>query len=74
MCLVAEAPVIGIGAEARVYAIVVGGGIAVIGGEAAVVVGGVVFEDGSESKRRDAEFTEIVEVLTDAFQVAAVAQ
>ena len=74
MCVGDERAILLIGAEARVYAVVVGGGVAVVGAEAVVGVGRVVFQDRREPQGGDAELIEVVEVLADALEVAAVAQ
>ena len=57
-----------VGAIARVYAVVVGGVIAVIG-----ATGHIVFEHGSEPHCRHAEVVEIVEVVLYTFEVATMA-
>ena len=74
MSLVAEAAVVFVGAEAGIYLIVVGGGIAVVGGEAVFLIRRVVLQHGREPEGCHAEFLEVVEVLDDAVEVAAVAQ
>ena len=74
MCVGDERAILLVGAEARVYAVVVGGSVAVVGAEAVVGVGRVVFQDRREPQGGDAELIEVVEVLADALEVAAVAQ
>ena len=71
--VVDEAAVVGVGAEARVNAVVVGGGIAVVGRHP-VLFAHVVFEDRGEPEGCHAQLVEIVEMLTHAFQVAAMTQ
>ena len=73
MRFVGQPPVFGVGSEARIHSVVVGGGVAVVGAEA-VVVGRIVLQDGSEPERGDAQLVEIVEMLAYAFEVAAVPQ
>ena len=68
-----ELAILLVGAEARVDAVVVGRGVAVIGGVAAVV-GRVVLEYGGEPQGGHAQVGEVVEMLAYAFEVAAVTQ
>ena len=74
MCLVNQFPIVGIGTETRIHPIVVCGGIAVIGREAVLVVGRIVFQHGCEPQGRHAQLLEIVQVLSDAFQIPAMTQ
>ena len=74
MGLIDELAILLVGAEARINAIVVGGGVAVVGGVFPLGVGRVVLQHGREPQGGDAELGEVVEVLSDAFEVAAVAQ
>ena len=72
MRLVDELPVFVVGAESGIHSVVVGGSIAVIG----VVPGAwwrVVLEHWGEPQRRHAQVGEVVKMLSDALQVAAVA-
>ena len=71
--LIGESLILLVGTEARVNTVVVGSGIAVIGAEA-VVVGRIVLQHRSEPKSRNTQLVEIVEMLADAFKVAAMAQ
>ena len=71
--LVDETLILLIGSEARVDAIIVGRGVAVVGG-AGAIAGAVVLEYGCEPQRRDAKLGEIVEVLAYTLKVATVAQ
>ena len=73
MCLVGKAAVLVVGAEARVYAVIVRGGVAVVCARA-VAVGRVVLKHGGEPQRRNAKLLEVVEVAAYALQVASVAQ
>ena len=73
MRLVGEFPVFLVGAETWVHAVVVGSGIAMISA-VAVLVGRVVLQDRSEPESSHAEVCEIVEMLSDALEVAAVSQ
>ena len=63
-----------VGAEAGIYAVVVGAGIAVIGAPGVHLVGRVVLEDGREPQGGNTQLGEVVEVLLQAFQVATVTQ
>ena len=63
-----------VGAEARVNAVIVGRGIAVIGAGAVLAVGRVVLQHGREPKGRHAQLGEVVQMVPDALQVTAVAQ
>ena len=74
MCLVAQAAVVIVSAEARVYAIVVGGSIAMVGRIAPLIVWRVVLQHGCQPQCRHAQFLEIVQMFTDAVQVAAMTQ
>ena len=69
-----ELSVLVVGAEARVYLVVVGRGIAVIGGVVVVSVGRIILQYGGEPQGRDTQFVEVVQVLADALHVAAMAQ
>ena len=73
MGLVDQAAVLVVGAEAGVYLIIIGSGIAMIGAEA-IVVGRVVLEHWCEPKGGHAEFHEVVEMLAQALQVATMSQ
>ena len=73
VCLVNQATVFLVGAEARIHTVVVGTGITMIGGET-VVVGRVVLQDGRKPQGGNTQLVEVIEVLADAFQVAAMAQ
>ena len=70
VCFVAESAVVIIAAEARVYLIIIRGGIAMIG-TIAVTVGRVVLQDRREPQGCHAQLIEIIEVLADALEVAA---
>ena len=61
-------------AKAGIHAVVVGGGIAVIGGETVLRVGRVVLQHGGEPEGRHAQVGEIVEMLADALHVATMSQ
>ena len=69
-----QGAIVGIGAKARIDAVVVGRGIAVVGTRLLLERGGIVFEDGREPQSRDAQVGEVVEVAGDARKVASVAQ
>jgi len=69
-----ELSVLLVGAEAWVDAIIVGGGISVVCALPADVVGRVVLEHWCEPQCCNAQLGEIVEVLSDTFEVAAMAQ
>ena len=72
--LVDELFVFGIGTEARIHTIVVGGGISMIGAIALFVVGRVVFENRSKPKSRHTQLVEIVEMLAYALKVATMSE
>ena len=71
--LVTQAAVLFVGAEAWVYTVIVGRSVAMIRA-LAVIVGRVVLENGRKPQGRNAQFGEVVEVLTYAFKVATVAK
>ena len=73
VCLVNQLAVFLIASETRVYAVIVGRGITMIGGET-VVVGRVVLQDGRKPQGGNTQLVEVIEVLADAFQVATMAQ
>ena len=70
---ICQTTVVSVGAEAWIYAIVVRSGIAMIA-TALSVAGTVIFQNRCKPQCCDTQFGEIVEVLTDAFQVTTVAQ
>ena len=74
MSLVAETAVVFVGAEAGIHAIVVGCGIAVIGRVAVLGVWRVVLKHRRQPEGGHTEFLEVVQMLADAVQVAAMPQ
>ena len=66
--------VIVVGPEAWVNTIVVGSGIAVIRAVLSLVGRAVVFKQRSEPQRRHTQLLEVVQVLSDALDVASVPQ
>ena len=72
--LVAEQFVVLVRAEARIHLVVVCRGVAVISGKAVLRVWRVVLQHGREPQGRHAELFEVVQVLTDAVQIAAMPQ
>ena len=73
VAVVGQLAVFVVGAETGVNAVVVGGGVAMIGAVAAAV-GRVVLQHGSEPQGCDAQLGKVVEVLAQTFDVASVAQ
>ena len=71
--LITQAAVFLVGAKARVHLVVVGRGITVIG-RVAMTVGRIVLQHGSEPQGGHAQLGEVVQMLADALDVAAVAQ
>ena len=71
--LINKAAVFVVGAETWVNAVIVGGGIAVIGA-LCLLVGGVVLQHGRKPQGCNAQLVEVIQVLANAFQVAPVAQ
>ena len=74
MGLVAEPLIVLVRAESRIHAIVVRRGVAVIGREAVLRVGRVILQHGGKPEGRHPQLLEVVEVLTDTVQVAAVSE
>ena len=74
MGLVYQTAVVGISTETGVDAVVVRRGVAVIGGVALLVVRRVVLKDGRQPEGCHAKIAEIVQMLTDAVQIAAMPQ
>ena len=74
MGLITETAVIVVSAEAGIHAVVVGGGIAMIGGISVLRIGGIVLQHRRKPQRRHTEFREVVEVFADTVQVTAMTQ
>ena len=72
--LVAETLVVLVGTKAGIHLVIIGSGIAMIGGEAIVCVGGVVLKYGREPEGGHTEFLEVVEVLADTVEVTAMTE
>ena len=70
MGLITKAFVIVIGTETGVDLVIIGRGIAVIGREAILLIGGIVLQYRREPKGGDAQLLEIIEVFADTIQVA----
>ena len=71
---VAKMLVVLVRTETWVYLIIVGSGITVVCGKAVLAVGRVVLHNRGEPKGGDTKFIKVVEVLTDAVQVATMAE
>ena len=73
MGIVHQAAIFVIRAKARIYLIIIGGGIAVIGREA-IVIGRVVLQHRCEPKSRHTQLTEIIQVLANALHITTMSQ
>ena len=72
--LITEQLILLVRAEARVYLIIIGGSIAVIGRIAILGIGRIVLKDWGKPEGCNAQLLEIVQVFTNSVQVAAMAQ
>ena len=71
---VAQAAILLVGAKTWIYLVVVGRGIAMVGADVMVVaIGRVVLEHGSEPQCGHTQLGEVIQVLADALDIAAVA-
>ena len=74
MSLVAETLVVIVRAETGIHLIIIGGGIAVIGGETVLCVGRVILEYRCKPEGSYAELLEVIEVFADAIKVTTMAE
>ena len=74
MSLIAKTLIVLVRTETRINFIIIGGGIAVVGGETVFAIGRVVLQNRGEPKSSDTKFIEVVEMLTDTIQVATMTE